>query len=284
MHVVTVGHVTNDHLTKGLYPGGAALYSALAAQALGAQVTLVTRAGPDFVGWPLCTQLHSVHSLPASHTTTFDERYVGTRRVARLLARAGPVDAPLPLGDVVLLCPVTDEVPVTALELRPGRLLAAGLQGWLRAFGSDGLAAPRPPLDCRAFLGCGLVSCSAEDLAGLGPETLRTLRDTVPMVAVTDGAAGARVYTGEQGWHIPALAVNDVVDPTGAGDVFFATLALQLARGMELLVAARWAACAGAWAVTCTGPSGLGRLGALPKALEEYRRQGAAPRPLEPGE
>src|SRR5271169_185322 len=114
MHVVTVGHVTNDYLAAALVPGGAALYAGLAASALGAEVTLVTRAGADFVGAHLFERFHRIHVLPAPRTTTFDERYVAERRTVRLLERAGAVDMPLPPADVVLLCPVTDEVPDAA--------------------------------------------------------------------------------------------------------------------------------------------------------------------------
>jgi ribokinase len=283
MHVLTVGHVTNDFLSDAVYPGGAALYAGLAAVALGAEVTLVTRAGPDFVGRHLLGQFHHVQLLPASRTTAFDERYIGARRIGRLLTRAGSVNSPLPSADVVLLCPVTDEVPPSALAVRPARLLAAGLQGWLRAFATDGSSTPWPLLDARPFSGCDLVCCSAEDLAGLGPETLDALRATVRNVAVTDGASGARLYAGAEGWHIAPLGV-DAVDPTGAGDVFLATLALQLARGVPLLEAGTWAACAGALTVTAVGPTGLGGMQKLPEALERYRREAPQPRPLRTAE
>ena len=279
MRVVTVGHVTNDQLAGAVVPGGAALYSGLAAAALGAEVTLVTRAGPDFVGSHLFARFHRVHALAAPRTTTFDERYVGERRVARLLSRAGPLDAALPSADVVLLCPVTDEVPEAVLALGGGCFLAAGLQGWLRAFAADGTSEPRPLRNPDAFAGCHLVGCSEEDLVGLGPETLDALRATVQVVAVTDGPAGARLYSGAQGWRLSALSVESV-DPTGAGDVFLATLAVHLAGGTPLLEAGAWASCAGALTVTALGPLGIDKLKALPWALERYRREAPAPVPL----
>jgi sugar/nucleoside kinase (ribokinase family) len=279
MRVLTVGHVTNDCLVDAIHPGGAALYGALAAQALGAEVTLLTRAGADFVGGHLLQQLHGVHVLAAPRTTAFEERYVDGRRSVRLLARAAPIDGALPAADVVLLCPVADEVSASMLAIRPPRLLAAGLQGWLRAFGPDGTAVAAPLAEAGAFAGCGLVCCSEEDLAGLGPQTLQALRATVPLVAVTDGASGARLYRGPLGWHIPPLRV-EAVDPTGAGDVFLAVLSLQLASGMPPLEAAGWAACAGAVTVTSAGPMGVERLTALAQTWERYRREAAAPRPL----
>lgn len=279
MHVVCVGHVTNDLLADTIHPGGGALYAGLAAATLGAEVTLVTRAGADFVGRHLFAHFHGVHALSARRTTAFDERYTGEQRIVRLLARASPVDTPLPAADVVLLCPVAQEVPDAALAARPTRLLAAGLQGWLRAFSPDGHSTPHPLVDVGRFAGCHLVSCSAEDLEGLGPKALQELRASVPVVAVTDGARGARVYADGHGWRVAALRVV-AVDPTGAGDVFLATLALQLARGAPLLEAACWACCAGALTVTSAGPSGVEKLTTLPEALERYARDAPPPQPL----
>jgi sugar/nucleoside kinase (ribokinase family) len=279
MRVVSVGHVTNDQLADGTHPGGGALYAGLAAAALGAEVTLVTRAGVDFVGSHLFTRFHRVHALSAPRTTAFDERYTGEQRVVRLLARASEVNAPLPAADVVLLCPVAQEVPDAALAARPARLLAAGLQGWLRAFSPDGHAMTHPLADAGRFAGCDVVSCSAEDLEGLGADPLEELRASVRVVAVTDGASGARLYSGGQGWRVAALPVV-AVDPTGAGDVFLATLALELARGAPLLEAARWACCAGALTVTSVGPTGIEKLKTLPDALERYAREAPPPQPL----
>jgi 1D-myo-inositol 3-kinase len=282
MHLVTVGHVTNDSLAHGTYPGGAALYAGLAASALGAEVTLLTRAGPDFVGRHLFARLHQVHALAAPRTTAFEERYLGERRLVRLLERAGPVDMPLPPADVVLLCPVADEVPDAALSGQLACFRAAGLQGWLREFAADGASRPRTLKAPSAFAGCDLVSCSEEDLTGLGPQTLDALRGTVRVVAVTEGAAGARLYAGSRGWRVAPLRV-EAVDPTGAGDVFLATLAMQLAKGTTLLEAAAWASCAGALAATSPGPVAVGGLEELSQAFERYRREAQPPVPLMEG-
>jgi 1D-myo-inositol 3-kinase len=283
LRVTTVGHVTNDRLAEGTHAGGAALYAGLAALALGAEVTLVTRAGQDFVGRQLLDRFHHLHALAAPLTTCFDERHRDGRRTVRLHALAGPVDAALPPADVTLLCPVANEVSRTALLAPSARFLAAGLQGWLRAFARDGTAAPRALVDPSDFSGCGLVACSSEDLDGLGPETLTALRAIVPRVAITEGRAGARIHAGREGWRVAALPVEEV-DPTGAGDVFLAVLAVQLARGAPLREAAVWAACAGALAVTATGPGAVETLSQLPTALERYRREVPPPRPLSAGE
>ena len=53
IHFAAVGHVTNDRLETGLFPGGAALYAALTAAQLQAKPKILTSCGPDFIGLEL---------------------------------------------------------------------------------------------------------------------------------------------------------------------------------------------------------------------------------------
>lgn len=70
---------------------------------------------------------------------------------------------------------------------------------------------------------------------------------------VTLGARGARYSrAGGESWRLPAFPVEPV-DSTAAGDAFVAGLAVALVEGRPLLEAARFAAAAGALAVTRPG-------------------------------
>jgi ribokinase len=61
-------------------------------------------------------------------------------------------------------------------------------------------------------------------------------------VVVTAGAAGAYVVArGREVEHVPAPAVEDVVDTTGAGDAFVGALVHRLRAGDDLVGAARFA-------------------------------------------
>lgn len=71
-------------------------------------------------------------------------------------------------------------------------------------------------------------------------------------VVATLGARGAVVVTGQDVTEVPALAAN-VVDTTGAGDCFVGTLAARLARGEELVEAARYAAAASSLCIETLG-------------------------------
>ncbi len=90
---------------------------------------------------------------------------------------------------------------------------------------------------------------------GLGDaELVQQLRArTGGAVILTRGGAGALLCSDEGVEEIAPLAVEHVVDTTGAGDSFTAALAVALAEGASLGDAARYAARAGAHAVTIAG-------------------------------
>ncbi|WP_254699167.1 ribokinase [Rhodococcus sp. SGAir0479] len=72
-------------------------------------------------------------------------------------------------------------------------------------------------------------------------------------VVVTLGADGAVLVCAGVVTEVPAVPVERVVDPTGAGDTFTGALADALVRGASLEDAVRWAAEAAAIAVTAAG-------------------------------
>lgn len=86
---------------------------------------------------------------------------------------------------------------------------------------------------------------AAEKLLALG----------VRMVVLKLGSDGAMLVSPKRAKHFPACKV-EAVDPTAAGDAFTSALAVQLAAGVGIEDAIRFANCAGALATT--------RLGALP--------------------
>jgi sugar/nucleoside kinase (ribokinase family) len=82
---------------------------------------------------------------------------------------------------------------------------------------------------------------------------LRLLEFGADLVVLKRGALGVTVYTATSSDDVKAFPVAEV-DPTGAGDVFAASLASALLSGMGLGVATRYACAAGALAVTRRGP------------------------------
>lgn len=75
----------------------------------------------------------------------------------------------------------------------------------------------------------------------------------VKSVVITLGALGVYVKSEEFEGHIPAFAVENVVDTTGAGDAFNGSFASALARGMDMRQAAIYGNAFAAISVTKAG-------------------------------
>jgi sugar/nucleoside kinase (ribokinase family) len=106
---------------------------------------------------------------------------------------------------------------------------------------------------CDLFLPSGeelfLFTAAREE----GPAVAELLGSGVKAVVVKQGAQGAAYHDGSGRLHQPAFAVDEV-DPTGAGDCFGAVFVSCWLRGMPPDAALRYAAAAGAHAVTRQGP------------------------------
>lgn len=66
------------------------------------------------------------------------------------------------------------------------------------------------------------------------PETMQRLKSRVPVVAITNGKDGAYVVANQQITNVPTNLVTNVVDTTGAGDMFVAGFLYGFTRGMSL--------------------------------------------------
>ncbi|ROP42795.1 PfkB family carbohydrate kinase [Pseudokineococcus lusitanus] len=108
---------------------------------------------------------------------------------------------------------------------------------------------------CHAFLP-NEVEAMAYTRTGSAAEALSALADRVPLAVVTRGAQGAVAVdatTGETA-DVPGVAV-DAVDPTGAGDVFGASVVLGTLAGWPLADRVAFAALSASLAVQQFGGS-----------------------------
>jgi len=282
LRLVAVGHVTNDRLAHGRSPGGSALYAGLVAAKLGASVRIVTSFGADFTGAALLSRAAiEVDATRSEQTTTFQEIAIGEKRSWRALSKASQLRGPVPQGDVLFACPVLAEVDPSCLRSPPAKIVAAGLQGWLRILGPDGLVEPREPPELGFLRGCKAVFCSDEDLAQNAPRVLPMLLGIAEMVVLTEGSRGALLYLGQKPHRVHALPTKRVLDPTGAGDAFAASFLLALASGMSSFDAAVVGACASSIVIEGYGPEGIDRLTALEERLAWYRAHVPYPAPVD---
>ncbi len=111
----------------------------------------------------------------------------------------------------------------------------------------------------------GLVEALEEEDEAAGRSLL--LRHNPTALVVTRGADGADVYQGQDSFHQPAFLVPEVVDTTGAGDVFHGAFAYCVALGYELADCVASASAAAALSTTALGGRGHLPLMAEVKAL-----------------
>jgi sugar/nucleoside kinase (ribokinase family) len=268
--VVVVGAAARDLAEddpRGWRLGGGVSYSALTTARLGlptgaivgvdeeastaSELDLLREAGVD------------VRLVPLEHGPVF----VNIERAEGRLQLCGSHSDPLPV-DVVpaawraaagwILAPVAAELPPAWAGVpADDAFVAVGWQGLLRELVAGepvGHIAPHPdPIIRRA----DLIGLSRDDVdRDVALADLYGLLRRGASLAVTQGDRGGLVAHGAHGdrdaalelRHYPAVPSHDLVDPTGAGDVFLAALAAarieprlvggRIGQGFDLLLAA----------------------------------------------
>lgn len=259
---LAIGHITRDLLPGGASaPGGTALFAALVAQRLGCHAAVLTAGDPAGITVPPAGPVLSLAA--ASHSSTFENRYGPLGRTQWLHAVAPPIDlAPLPAAwraaPIVHLGPVLHECDPAMAAAFPDALVLVTPQGWMRAWDVD-LPSPirrvawRPaPTLLRTI---DALVMSIEDVGG-DEELVAGYAAHCPLVALTRGAAGATLFIEGVPHHIAAFPAVER-DPTGAGDVFAAALAVRLRETGDPFAAATFASAAAACVVEGQGTAAI---------------------------
>jgi len=282
--VVVIGGVTLDENVVGGVAwrgvGGGAAYASYVLAALGARVGLVTRVSRD-VGEVLLRALASVADMVDMNglvvgdveVPVFRNVYSGEERRQEAVRGSyvlGPKD--LPPGylsaRLFLVTPVLGEVSPVLLEslLQRGASVAVDIQGFVRELRPDGSVAMASSLRI-PLAGLMLLKAGVDELPAVSPRGVSPLLSTgIEFVAVTLGRRGSIVYVGREGRaHSFSPPRVRTVDATGAGDVYVAVLAYELARGRDVVEAGRLATAAAAYSTQFRGPS-------YPISPEDIRR------------
>jgi sugar/nucleoside kinase (ribokinase family) len=259
-----IGHVAHDETPAGPKLGGTVSYAGGAANALGAHVAIVTSAQKNEIVLGELPRRTKVHLIEAPESTVFVNTYVGDVRRQEMPHRATPLsfaDVPLEWRDasIVHLGPLDDEVDPDLARAFPTSLVAATPQGWMRTWDASGVIRPKPWSHAEALLPIlGATVFSEEDIHR---DTALEARyaSLASLLVVTRAAKGCTVYQrGQEPLHLPAPEVN-VVDATGAGDVFAGVFLVMLKRTGNVRHAAEIATELASISVTRSGLDGIPR-------------------------
>jgi len=244
------------------------------AEALGAEVTLVTGIPKDYDGL-LLSGLRVV-AVPAASCPRYENRYAPTgEREQHLYHEGSALDevdwAAVGAGDVAIIAPAFHEFSSAPQVV--ARTRATALQGILRMRLPDNRVRPRRDAisSTRRIVGRGeLAFLSEHDTAN--PQRLAaTLAKRGAIAVVTRAEQGALLYTGDTVHAFPAVPANQV-EPTGAGDCFATSFTLRYHETGSLEEAMRFGLAAGSLAVEGRGMACIPDRG----AIERRARQVAA--------
>lgn len=269
-------HVDGEPLST---PGGAGLYTALAAARAGVEVTMLAP-----VPSPMPPELGRARDLirwigptvPVDELPRFEIAYDGHGDVTLFREFLGAEPDMTPdLLDLV------DDLPAAAYCVP---FLDAGLQHeFVRALAGRGCLtiaatygkAVREERDMvhGTFELADVTFCNADEETVLFASTAG--HDSAPRPGqfrfITRGAQGCSVYQGSHRTHVPTQRVR-VLDPTGAGDTFCGTTVARLLLGDHPVEAARAGNAAAARMVTMLGPAGLWTMDTEPLARDPRAR------------
>jgi sugar/nucleoside kinase (ribokinase family) len=255
MRYLTIGHICQDVLPDGWMFGGAATYSARMAHALGCQVQVITSLRDDVDVRPALADIEIVR-LSSDHTTTFENEYTSAGRHQTLHAvaeRLTPDRFPATLtADIVHLAPIAQEVDLGWLERFPRSLIGVTPQGWLRQWDAQGRITPIGWAEAAEVLPhADVVIISIEDVAH-NEDLVQQWAAQAKMLVVTRGAHGCTIHTNNTFVAVPTHSV-DIVDATGAGDIFAASFLVRLRECGDPIAAARFANCLASQSITRRG-------------------------------
>ena len=247
-----IGHLSRDHVA-GAKPriGGGPWYAGRALRALGDDAVLFAKCGDsDRAQWQ--RSLAAI-GLPASLSTggettafsfSYDADHVRTMTVD-VVGEPWQLDEP-PSGllrrvESIQVAPLLrSDFDAAALErLGSGRRLLLDAQGLVRVPKTGPLTLDND-FDPDVLRHVSILKVSEEEADVLTGGDRDALADLgVPEIVLTLGRRGSVVIVNGQAEEIPARAVDDAVDPTGAGDAFASAYLSARAGGHAPASAAR---------------------------------------------
>jgi sugar/nucleoside kinase (ribokinase family) len=270
--LTVIGNFSIDHITLPTQPkpstimGGAVAYTSLAAQVLGAKAAIISKIGNDFPQTYL-TQLQkagvdttNIIQAQNEKTTSFELTYntTLTNRTLRLRNQGTPITiADLPqsfISKAIHIAPIVDEITPEVINYLKGccECLSIDPQGMTRRFDQNGNVTASAQMDKQVLSLIDIYKSSLDEIQTLTGETelekaVEAVHDLGPeTVIVTMGAKGSLLSTQDEFCQVPIYESEQVVDPTGAGDVFIGAYLAEFVMEKNPF----WCACVGSAAAS----------------------------------
>jgi sugar/nucleoside kinase (ribokinase family) len=249
------------------------------AAAMGWKVGIVTAA-------PAGLDLSSLAEFPIQRiecekATTYENIQTPAGRVQYLhhkAPRLKAADVPSNWRDanIVHLGPVADEIDPSLVDIFPNSFLCITAQGCLRGADAEKRVHYKDWADAEQVLPhCQAAIISLEDVEGDEGRIQFFVRHC-PVLAVTEGAEGTRIYWKGDVRRIRAPKV-EVVDQTGSGDIFAAVFFSRLYTTRDPWLAGAQAVHLASLSVTRVGVQGVPTAQEVQSALTEI-----LPNPIKP--
>jgi hypothetical protein len=231
MKVLLLGHVTLDLFDTVQKNGGPPNYQAPVFKANGVEVTVVTSCDSTY---PLQFEECQVGVVHSKESTTFKFEFgkndqLEHTRSMRIIKRASDLNYPDikkfldPFYDAIIVSPVAQEVDVKTLSSlrRHTELLAVDIQGYSRSWDSTGYVSENITQETFDLImeNADLVKASHNEIQ---PEIIhQTLTMDTSLLVTRSGADVFLYHRGEKRVY-QTQRVQEIVDDTGAGDIFLA--------------------------------------------------------------
>jgi sugar/nucleoside kinase (ribokinase family) len=272
-----IGHVTQDITPLGPVLGGTASYAALTARAFGLRVGIVTSCRLDLNLDELARI--SIIRKPSEVNSTFQNIYTPNGRIQFVhhiaeTLRLDDIPAVWRNTPIVHLGPIAREISPEIAQAFPQSIVGVTPQGWLREWDGEGRVSFCDWPDAAEVLShAGIAVMSIEDVRG-NEEVISEFAGLLPILVVTEGAAGCRVYwNGDVRNFRPPLEVE--IDPVGAGDIFATAFFIRYSSTRDPWESARFATLLAANSVTRKTLAGVPTPDEVNRFMTEILRQSA---------
>lgn len=255
MREVLVGNLCMDinktETSEYIGPGGPAFYMGRTFENFGVSATIVSPRGVDF---PTKYLPHTIF-VPSEpffgNTLVFRNTYHGGQRKQAVENYAASLTFDwqeslklvAPDTDIVAVAPILNNIDqIRAIKkIFPASLFVLLPQGFYRRIDERGHILHALWDEEGEVVGLfDFISLSEEDLKDADVRAAAWSREG-PLVAVTRAQNGVTLYQGGQRRDHPAFSVPEIVDPTGAGDIFAAAFSYLYRKTNQVKVAVEFA-------------------------------------------